>query len=512
MEEKIVLSGSYRAHPAHVDFADTVGNPHSTITLILRRANQTQDQKGALTHAEHAAQYGAATDDIQAVEDFAQAHGFSVDAIHVGSRTVKISGALEKLATAFGVDDLKMVATSHGVFRSRQGSIYLHPSLSGAVVAVLGFDKRPVAKSHHRVSAKTQQSVSYIPSQVAKAYNFPAGNGAGQTVGLIELGGGYKQSDLTAYWKLAGVPPVSVTAVGVDGGSNAPSGDPNSADGEVCLDIEVVGGIAPGIKIAVYFAGNTDAGFLDAINAAIHDTLRKPSVISISWGGPESSWTAQAMNAYNSAFHDAALLGITVCAASGDNGADDGVGDGSPHTDFPASSPWVLGCGGTSLQLNADGSIASEVVWNDGQNGGASGGGESIFFARPMYYQAGINLPGNHRGVPDVAANADPETGWSVIVDGQQTVIGGTSAAAPCIASLIAICNMHLKASTGWPGKVFYLANGPQAFHDITSGNNSVPNVVQGYNAEPGWDACTGLGSPNGVKVLTLLQEHRGAA
>jgi len=154
------------------------------------------------------------------------------------------------------------------------------------------------------------------------------------------------------------------------------------------LDIEVVGAIAPQATIAVYFAPNTDAGFLDAVTTAIHDTANKPSVISISWGGPESSWTQQALTAFDSAFEAAAAVGITVCVASGDNGSSDGVADGADHVDFPASSPHALACGGTSLQVSGN-AITVESVWNDGAQGGSGGGGVSASFALPPW-QAGL--------------------------------------------------------------------------------------------------------------------------
>jgi kumamolisin len=200
---------------------------------------------------------------------------------------------------------------------------------------------------------------------------------------------------------------------GCDHGKNHPTGDPNGPDGEVMLDIEVVGAIAPQANIAVYFAPNTDAGFLDAITTAIHDTTNKPSVISISWGGPESSWTQQSLAAFDSAFQAAAAVGITVCVASGDNGSSDGVNDGADHVDFPGSSPHVLACGGTSLQASGN-AISSESAWN------GSGGGISSVFAAPTW-QAGLQVtftsggtaPLTRRGVPDVSGNADPETGYA---------------------------------------------------------------------------------------------------
>jgi kumamolisin len=253
----------------------------------------------------------------------------------------------------------------------------------------------------------------------------------------------------------------------------------------------------------VYFTPNTDAGFLDAVTTAIHDTTNRPSVISISWGSSESNWTAQAMTAMDDAFQAAAAMGISVCVASGDNGSTDGVGDGADHVDFPASSPFVLGCGGTTLQATTS-SITNEVVWNDGANGGASGGGISTFFARPVWQQGknvaqkdGTIVALTKRGVPDVAGDADPDTGYNVRVDGSDTVIGGTSAVAPLWAGLIARLNGTTGTPVGFLNPQLYTK--PQALRDITQGNNG------DFVAAAGWDACTGLGTPNGPVVQSAV-------
>jgi kumamolisin len=269
------------------------------------------------------------------------------------------------------------------------------------------------------------------------------------------------------------------------------------------LDIEVIGAIAPQANIAVYFAPNTDAGFLDAITTAIHDTTNKPSVISISWGGAESSWTSQAMTAMDDAFQAAAALGVTVCVASGDNGSSDAVNDGGDHVDFPASSPFALACGGTTLKADKS-TIRAESVWNDGAGGGATGGGISTFFATPSWQATlrasrtrGNPSPLSHRGVPDVAGNADPETGYTVRVDGEDSVIGGTSAVAPLWAALIARVNQATGQPAGFINPRLY--QNPQALRDITSGNNG------DFAAAAGWDACTGLGSPNGAALRGVI-------
>ncbi|MGC1258900.1 MAG: S53 family peptidase, partial [Candidatus Acidiferrales bacterium] len=345
---------------------------------------------------------------------------------------------------------------------------------------------------------------SFTALQVAQAYNFPANtDGTGQTIGIVELGGGYRAADLTTYFKNLGITAPKVTAVGVDGGTNSPTGSASGPDGEVELDIEVAGAVAPGAQIAMYFAPNTDQGFLDALTTAVHDTTLKPSVVSISWGGPESSWTQQALNAFNSACEDASTIGVTVLAASGDDGSTDGVTSGTPTVDFPASSPFVLGCGGTKLAISGS-SISSEQAWNELSAGeGATGGGVSEVFALPTFQQS-ANVPKAPngfvgRGVPDVAGDADPESGYNVLVDGDQTVIGGTSAVAPLWAGLLARINQSLGTSVGYLNPSLYAANVESTLHDITSGNNG------SYSAGPGWDPCTGLGTPNGAALLAAL-------
>ena len=509
MSSHIPLQGSQREHPVgSMPAGDPAPDEIIQLTLILRRrcaAPEPDSIDHHLSHDELAQLHGADPADIQAVENFVAEHHFSIVSVNTGARSIRISGRLADLATAFRAD-IAMRRVGDKVLRTRQGYLHVPVSLDQRIQAVLGFDQRPAAATYHAFRPRTSQSISYTPPQVAQLYNFPENTGTDQTIALIELGGGFDDSDLQNYWQQLGLSNVSVTAVPVDGAQNSPTGDPDGPDGEVVLDIEVAGGVASGANIAVYFASNTDQGFLDGINAAIHDTVRKPSVISISWGSAESEWTPQAMNAFNAAFHDAALLGISVCVAAGDDGSSDGETDGRVHVDFPASSPWVLACGGTAL-VGSNGEIESETVWNDGANGGATGGGVSSHFSKPKY-QVNIDVPKptgtvnpDGRGVPDVAGVADPDTGYAILVDGQQGVVGGTSAVAPLWAALIALLNQQLGKNLGWFHPALYgTLTQHKALHDITSGNNGA------YQATTGWDPCTGLGSPNGQAILTVLK------
>jgi kumamolisin len=414
---------------------------------------------------------------------------------------------------AFGVE-LKEYDHPTGKYRGRTGSIHLPAELHDVVEGVFGLDNRPQAKPHFRTRRERAGAraaainLSYTPVQVAALYDFPTGvDGTGECIALIELGGGYDTEDLSNYWaqlKLSTTPTVSAVSVG--NGSNAPTGDPNGPDGEVMLDIEVAGAIAPGAKIVAYFAENTDAGFLNAITTAVHDSTNNPSVVSISWGGPESSWTQQAMTSMDEAFQSAAAMGVSVCVAAGDDGSTDGVTDGLNHVDFPASSPNVLACGGTQLVASGN-TVTNETVWNELANSeGATGGGISDFFPLPSW-QNGAGVPPSAnpnknvgRGVPDVAGNADPSTGYVTLVDGNADVIGGTSAVAPLWAGMIALINESIGKPVGFLNPLLYQdAAAARDLNDITIGNNGA------YSAGSGWDACTGLGSPIGAQMAAAL-------
>jgi kumamolisin len=355
-------------------------------------------------------------------------------------------------------------------------------------------------------------STSYTPVQLGRIYRFPDGtDGSGHTIALIELGGGFEQADLDAYFAGLGISAPVVNAVGIDGGANAPEHDPSGADGEVLLDIEVAGALAPGATLVVYFAPNTDAGFIDAVAAAAH-AAPTPTAISISWGLYEDGWTTQARTAMDDAFADAAALGVTVTVAAGDDGSTDGATDGRPHVDFPASSPHALACGGTRLEANpTTGEVLAETVWNNGAGRGATGGGVSDAFDRPSW-QALTGVPprpdkghGNPgRGVPDVAAVADPQTGYRVRVDGTDTVIGGTSAVAPLWAALVTRLAQAAGRRLGLVQPMLYSMH--RGFRDITTGSNGA------YAAGPGWDACTGLGVPDGAGLLAGLRQNSSPA
>jgi kumamolisin len=536
------------AHPAVPNatrVGKAAGDRRIRVSVILNRKTPLDIAalKGRqLSRAEYAASYGASQKDFDAVRAFAKANGLTVDEKNSSllRRRVELHGTIDALNKAFGVElnDYEPSGAKRGGarFHAIEGSVTVPAELSGAVEAVLGLDNRPIATPKIRVrrdasAAANADAGTFIPPQVAQVYNFPSApagtaGGAGQTIGIIELGGGYSPSDITSYFaNTIGIKAPAVTDVILDGGSNDPT-NANSADAEVLLDIEVAGSVAPGANIVVYFTTNTDQGFQDAISSAIHDATNNPSVISISWGGPESTWSQTAMNSMDSTCQSAAALGITITVASGDSGSSDG--ETGNNVDFPASSPHVLGCGGTALTVS-NSRRQSEVVWNDqASGGGATGGGVSTVFALPAW-QAGAGVPPSSvikkkkkktaaavpaaahpasakkaaaaggRGVPDVAGDASPETGYQILVDGQQEIVGGTSAVAPLWAGLIALLNQQLNRKVGFLNPQLYPL-GQAPFFDITSGNNGT------FAAQIGWDPCTGLGAPNGQLLLSSLR------
>lgn len=482
-------------------------NQHA-LDALVRRIGRGESNVKPMTRKAFARRFGTSAADLYAVRAYARQHGFSVVRVDSVAGMAVLSGTVAQFEAAFQVTLQQYEAPGWGRYRGHAETLSLPESLHGVATAVLGLDTRPAARTHFRIRPRPGAATpgnSYTPPEVASIYGFPAGDGSGECIALIELGGGYSAADVARYFESLGLRQrPTLVDVGVKGGANAPTGDPSGPDGEVSLDIEVAGAIAPGATIAVYFAPNSTDGFIAAVNQAIHDQANHPSVVSISWGGPEDTWPAQAMQAFDQVLQTAAVLGVTICVASGDGGSSDGESDGANHVDFPASSAYVLACGGTRLDPVSGGG-ASETAWNDA-DGGATGGGVSGVFELPQWQQnLSVTLtrdgaqPLAGRGVPDVAGDASPESGYQVSIDGAPAVVGGTSAVAPLWAALVARLNASSGRALGWLNPVLY-AN-PSAMRDVSRGNNG------SYGAASGWDACTGLGSPNGARLEAVVQQ-----
>lgn len=480
---------------------ESQNNEPFQVSVILKRPKELNFQPGPLKRLtrQDMARFGATPKQLESVKAFAKENGLTVTGFNPTTRIATLKGNARQYEKAFGVHLGQYKDAKGNEFRAHDGNIKLPKDLAGQVDGVLGLNTRAVARPHFTGLKPKRDDSVYTPDQVAKMYNFPQGtDGSGQTIAIIELGGGYNDQDLDAYFKKLGIPKPDIQSISVDGATNSPTGDPNGPDGEVALDIEVAGAAAPGAKIRVYFAPNTDQGFLNAVNAAAKDN---PNAISISWGGPEDRWSSQAANAMNNALKDAAAQGINVFVSAGDDLSTDGEQDGKNHVDFPASSPFAISSGGTSIQT-ANGQITHESVWNGG-DGSGTGGGFSDIFDRPDWQSRIVpNAPSGKpmRGTPDISADADPGTGYDVMVDGAEGAIGGTSAVSPLLAALSARLGQAMGAPLGYLNPLLYTDQFTNDFNDITDGNNGA------FQAGPGWDAASGLGTPDGEKILATLK------
>ncbi len=522
-DARVPLPGSVRSELAgaqHVRALDP--GERVEFTVVLRRRADLPDDlvegPRTVTLAELGDRYGADPDDVSRVRQAFEAAGVTVANEDAGARRLSGYGPATAVTELFGTD-LNIVRSTDPVtgneieHRARTGELAVPAELDGIVVAVLGLDSRPQVRSYVRAHAGSAANAGFDVPTLGTAYDFPANtDGTGRTAAIVELGGGFAQGDLDAYFASVDLRSPQVAAVGVDGASNVAGKDPNGADGEVLMDIEIIGALAPKVDIVVYFGQNTDQGFVDAVSTAVHATPT-PTAVSISWGQSEDQWTAQARSALDSVFADAAALGVTVTVAAGDGGSQDSQSDNAQHVDFPASSPHVLACGGTSLVLDANGGVRSETVWNSGANGGSTGGGVSDAYPMPDW-QAKAGVPdrvggtASGRGVPDVAGDADPATGYRLYVDGQTVVLGGTSAVAPLWAALVCRLSQSVGRPLGLLQPVLYASATAGAaatgFRDVTQGDNGA------YRAGPGWDACTGLGVPDGNALLSVFGSGTG--
>jgi subtilase family serine protease len=479
-----------------------------------------QGQRQYLSREDFARNYGASTADLDAVAQFAAASGLQVVESSIPRRIVVLKGTAAQMSTAFQVE-LSTYETAEETYRGREGDVQVPALLVDIVEGIFGLDNRKMAAPQLKrnglnaaQASPAQATVPLTPPQVAQLYNFPtAPNAAGQTIGILEFGGGYLLSDLQLFYNSVHVPLPSITAVSIDGQTNSPGNDGYTT--ETLLDVGVAGSAAPGAKLAVYFAPWSEQGWVDAVTTAIHDTVNRPSVITISYGWPENetidglSWSLAAIRAVNATFQEAALLGVTVFVSAGDHGSDCGIGDKKAHVLYPGSDPYITSCGGTSIS-NVSGLNFTEHVWNDNDNDWLTGGGVSDIFYPPNFpmpvWQAWAGAPGSAndghkaRTIPDIAGNADGASGYSLFQNGQNIgAVGGTSATAPLYAALAALLNASLGEPVGFLNVNLYAMPYSYVFRDINDGISNARGGAPGYKSGPGYDACTGLGSINGV-------------
>jgi kumamolisin len=479
---------------------------------------------------EFAAQYGASPDDIAKITAFARAHSLTIVETHAARRTVVVSGTVAQMSNAFAVElnryevpasadaeHRRRPVASPLSYRGRDGFIHIPAELADLIVGIFGLDNRNITK-RNAVGDPPNTTTLTVPT-ITRLYNFPSNSAAGQTIAIFSEDG-YDRVDIQTYYATlpAGYTMPTIVDITVDASN---SGNP---DPETTQDICIASTVAQGAQIAVYFTTYDQKGWVDLVQRVAHPNAGDPicSVLSSSFyvsngddlatlqaEGISTSW----LTAVSAAFQDAAMQGITLCIASGDTGSDSKVGDGKAHVQYPASDPWVLSIGGTTVG-NVQGASFEEFVWNDvsvfGAN--ATGGGISDFFNLPAYQSsAGVpqSVNGNRvgRGVPDVAANASVNSGYPMVAGGVGFTGNGTSASAPLYAGLIAVLNAALPRPVGFLNPTLYML-GNSVCQNITSppgpADNGL-NGVTGYPARPGWNGCTGWGRIDGNALLLGL-------
>jgi kumamolisin len=527
-------------------------NPEAAKLPSLERLGaQRLHERNYMGVEEFSRKYGAAPEDIAAVEAFARDYDLKVEEVDGPRHLIKLSGTVQAVCAAFGVV-LRYYQHANGTSLGHRQEISLPAELDHLVDAVLGLDHFPTGQCQLPAFEVTvnaggpPQITGYTPLELEKLYNFPTDlDGAGECIAILALGGGFDPDVLQSYFTYLGLPMPDISWVSADAGNDY--NPDNRLTHEIMVDIEVAGAIAPGARIVVYF-GPTD-GYIRTLHTAVNDATNNPSVISISFSSPEILMTAPELKLYDRLVRDAALKGMSICAASGDTGSNIcaskaqsplGFVNNLALTNFPPSNPGVLGCGGTFM-TTAVGQIGSEVAYNAlgwlfsadptdnnlPSNWGATGGGVSIIYPLPSYQErvdvdgatnhrvvfdpsivreklrSPVPVPPRGRGVPDVAAHS---IGYKVLIKGTApndlTLSGGTSAVTALWAGLIARLNQGLKQRLGFLHPILYNDLSPGALRRITRGSNGA------YEARPDlqWNACTGLGVPNGSELLRQLK------
>jgi kumamolisin len=527
---KVPLAGSYRAEPPGATYAGEVDpDERIVVTVYLKRRTPDLYEPGSAgdlarlskpvtrraLSAERRRTHARAGERIRKL---AERFHVTVCSIDLSQRIVVLEATARTMTEILGAT-LRIYDDGHCRFRARVGTLVVPKEIAPWTRAILGFDQRPVARPVPRLQPLVGGGAGggLWPTEVAALYGIPLDRDVSKIcVGIIALGGGYLATDLAKALTAMGreapevidqpvIVPEPPTGSGATPANGNHFGNGTVADEEIALDLQILASLLPKARIVVYFAGNTIQSLVGAINQAIFDDVHRPQVLSVSWGSAETFWSPSARDAMQGVLADAKRLNVTVLFAAGDELATAGLDDGKAHVWFPASSPYVLSCGGTQPgSATAGAGLNAEVVWNDGATG--TGGGVSDVFPVPAY-QSGLALPVSvndgklRRGVPDVAASAAGTPGYRIVLNGTEMVKDGTSAVAPLWAGLIAIANAGRDAPLGFVNSTLY--SNAALFRQIGQGNNRISG--KGYDAGPGWNACTGLGVPKGADLVAAL-------
>lgn len=524
--QTVPLAGSYRTEPQGAKYVGEVDpDERIVVTFYLKRRTPDQYQPGSAgdlarlskpttrralsverrrTHARAA----------NRIKRLAARFHVTLCGFDLSQRIVILEATARQMTDILGAT-LRIYDDGHCRFRARIGWLVVPKEIAPWTRAILGFDQRPIVRPVPRLRPLVGAALGAgsWPTEVAALYRIPLDQDVSKIcVGIIALGGGYLATDLAKALAAMGRESPTIVdqsvATPAAGGSAVPAngnhfGGGSVADEEIALDLQILASLLPKARIVVYFAGNTIQSLVGAINQAIFDDVNRPQVLSVSWGSAEMFWSSSARDAMQAVLADAQRLKVTVLFAAGDELATGGLDDGKAHVWFPSSSPYALGCGGTQPAANGA-APGEEVVWNDGTSG--TGGGVSDFYPVPAY-QSALTLPPSvndgkfRRGVPDVAAAAASTPGYRIVLNGSEIVKDGTSAATPLWAGLIAIANAARGEPLGFVNSALY--SNPAALRQIDRGDNRAGG--KGYEAGPGWNACTGLGVPKGADIVAAL-------
>lgn len=502
-----------------------------TFTLPLRNQEELEqlienlhnpahaDYRKYLSTEEFIERFAPLQKDYDKIVAFATEQGLTVSNTHANRLLLNLCGSKKTVESTFNLCLHQYELANGRKFHAPDNDPEVPEHIADVIHGIVGLDNHFQAKSYHRQNntvdslQKSEASLSFpsgpyggfSPKDIIAAYDLGgiAENGSGQVIALFELAD-YLDSDIAQYASYFGLPAPKLKRVLVDGGSHT------GIDAEATLDIELVLALAPQSQVYIYEGPNSGQGILDTYNRIATDNIAKQ--VSTSWGLGENLSNPQTIQAENAIFKQMAAQGQTIYAAAGDSGAfDDYIYNSSKAliVDDPASQPYVVGVGGTNLKVNsASGAYASESVWNNGLGRGAGGGGVSSIWPIPTWQtNLSSTYSKTYRNVPDVALNSDPATGYSIFYNGQWTIYGGTSCAAPLWASFTSLVNQKLAAaqqpSLGFANPIFYSICKSSSyaidFHDVTSGNNLY------YSAGIGYDNASGWGSFNGVNLFASL-------
>jgi hypothetical protein len=525
----------------------------------LQHWQDTQPEKRAyLSPEEFYDAHGAAQEELDAVLDYLTGKGLRKLDAHAGRRRIVVEGTAAEMDAAFAVTlnryrvpesslgrrrykgkarpFAEHISVGEQVHRGFEGSVCLPAKLVGIVTAVIGLDNRRLGVPAGNGTGDPTGAQYLDPLTIARRYKFPMNSAAGQTIGIFEsAGAAYLHSDITDFINNLPEPPAQPQLFDISlNSSNNPAlvtNPPSGAVFECTIDVAIAAAAASGANINVYFTDGSEAGWEDFFQRAIFPPPgdHPPSVLTASWV-PFLSDDAGSIGLLSnpgspvSIFHgylrSAAHRGITVFMALGDWGSNNLKGGTKCHVSYPNCDPFVTSCGGTILgEANAAPPPAfDEWAWSDANVGSqfdlapydATGGGVSDTFSRPPFQaDAGVlpisrNDDNVRRGIPDVAGMV-AMTGFFIAGSGGWEGVG-TSAVSPLYAGLVATINAFLGRNIGFLNPTLY-RHGPQICNDVTVGNNDsglTPDAPF-YTADIGWDACTGWGSLDGMRLLAAL-------